>query len=520
MKDRFKIWAFLILIIFSSLTALPAVKNIKISPDSMRFGLVSQQILSGNGIRVPIIRLEDTYVPVNGAIPFLDQMPLLPILFALLGGVSSQTYLPAQIINLICQTAISILTFLLMKNLCSKWVALLSGILVSFSYPLLWLLNHISSDPLLIALIMAAIYFLTLSRSTAGNQSSRNLVIAGCCAGAAILARNAGIALIPVFFWEALVSFRNKRPESKYVSAIAAAMIPVITTSAMFIRNYIISGSFRGFSGASVEKSISEAVTGTINMIFQQFNLGKNSTFLIVLLMVALTIYILLNSGPRKEISKAFGKGLDAIIVFIVSYTALICLTMAKQQWNFELRYVSPLVPFLYISSIFMIVFVWEDIKNRGLSRLSLAGMILTLSIIASGSLYKTYLNFSEFFYKQDKAYSILASCTYKWIKENYSHGTVIATNRPFHLSFFGGYSTVALPHKRFEPTIHVPEDMQSVLPDRMSKFGSQVLALFEEAQEKYEGHYVAELFNRKESNDSFTVVYECPDGVVYILKK
>ena len=83
-ENKYNVWIYSILIISAALAAFHVISNIKISPDAMRFGLISEQILSGNGIRVPLIRLEDNYVPVNGAIPFLDQLPLVPILFALM----------------------------------------------------------------------------------------------------------------------------------------------------------------------------------------------------------------------------------------------------------------------------------------------------------------------------------------------------------------------------------------------------------------------------------------------------
>ncbi len=519
-NPRYDILIYAVLIISSALAALFVVKNIKISPDAMRFGLISQQILSGNGIRVPIIRLEDNYVPVKGAIPFLDQMPLLPILLALLGGVTPQNFLPAQIVNLISHAVISLFIYLIMKNLCNRGIALLTGIIVSFSYSLLWLTNHISSDPLFVALTVATMFFLILTRNSNRYQFSRNFVLAGILAGAAILTRNAGIALIPVFFWEAFILVKDKRPESKYVSTILAIILPVITTMAMFARNYIISGSLRGFNESTLGRSYISAITGTVEMIFKQFQLGKNGIILSILFIILFILYVLINVSIRKEILKYFGAGLDLIIVFIVSYTSLICLTMAKQQWRFELRYVSPLGPFLIIISILMIVFVWDSIKLTRFSRLSLAGMILSLSLLAFGSFYKTYLNFPEFIYKQDRHYFILNSCTYKWIKENYGRNMRIATNRPYHLSFFGGYSTIALPHKRYNPGIHVPDHMESVLPYRMSKFGAKVLALFEEAEEQYEGAYIARLFNKRGTDDKFSLAYECSDGVVYTLKK
>lgn len=523
-KNNNDVWIYGILIVFSSAAALLAVTNIKISPDSMRFGLVSQQILSGNGIRVPIMRLEDNYVPVNGAIPFLDQMPLLPMLFAILGGVTPQNFLPAQIINLISHVAISLFAFLLMRNLYNnKGIAFLTGILVSFSFPLLRAAHHIWSESLFIALIVAAIYFLVLSRSPDRRHFNRNLFIAGICTSAAILTRNAGIALIPVFFWEAFILLKNKKLKSEYGNygiPILAITLPIITVIATFVRNYIISGSLRGFKQLPFERSYISAVAGTIEMIYSQFQLGRNSFILVFFFTILFLLCIFINADLRKGLLKYFSSGLDLIIVFIVIYSALICITMAKQQWNFELRYVYPLVPFLLISTMFVIVFIWERITLKGLSKLSFAGMILFLGIITFGNFHKTLLNLSEFSSKQEGQYFIVHSCAYNWLKEHYKEDVIITTNKPFHLSFFGGYSTVALPHTRFDPTTHIPDDMEIMLPDRMVKFGSRVLVLFEEAEERYDGRYIARLFNKRKDYDKFTLAHVCPDGVVYNLKE
>jgi hypothetical protein len=516
LKNKNEIWIYTFLIVVSALSALFAVENIKISPDSMRFGLISQQILSGNGIRVPIIRLEDTYIPVNGAIPFLDQMPLLPILFALLGGVTPQSFWVAKTINLISHVAISIFTFLLMKNLYGKRdIALLAGILVTVSFPLLSVTHYMWSEPLFIALTVASMFFLILSRNS-DSLFSRNILIAGTLASAAILTRNTGIAMISVFFWEGFVLVKNKRPESKYISTILAIILPIVTTVAMLIRNYIISGNLRGFNQVSPERTYIDAVTGTVEMIFLQFQLGKKASVLIILFMMLFTLCILVSANLRKEILKYFNAGLDSIMVFIGSYTILIVYAMAKQAWNYELRLVSPLVPFLFISCIFIILLTWKTIELQGFSKLSLSGMIVSLSILAMGNSYKSYLNFPEFSYEQTNQYSILRNCTYKWLKENYGKHIVIVTNRPFHLSFFGGYSTVALPHKKFDPNINVPDDMEIFLPNRMYKFGSHILALFETAEEKYDGSYITELFNNRATNDKFNLLYECADGMVY----
>ena len=519
-KSKHKTWIYSILVVLAILPAFLAVKNIKISPDSMQYALTSQEILSGNGIRLPVIRLVDTHIPVNGTIPWPAQGPLLSLLFATLGGVTPQNFLPSQIINAISHVVISILTFLLMKKLYdNNGIALLTGILVSLSYPMLKNANHMATESLFIALTTAALFFLILSRHSDSNRSIGNLFLASICACAAILTRFVGVALIPLFFWEAFILVKNKSIRPKYVSAILATMLPIITTGALFIRNYLLSGTIFGWNPPPFERSYLNAFTGTINMIFQQFPLGSRPVTLITICMILFILYIIVNTKARSELSKYVHSGLDLIIIFIVTYTVLIFLSNAKSQSVFELRYVSPLVPFLFILCSIIIVFVWERVKFRGHPKLALVGIILSLGIITSGNCYKTYLRLGGFFYKQENRYNILKSPTYNWIKENYGENTIIATNRPYEFSFFGGYSTVFLPHRRFDKNYRI-DNIGLILPNRMSEIGSRMLVLFEKVEEQYEGSYLTGLFNKRQDNDNFVLIRKFSDGVVYNLKE
>ncbi len=520
-KNRNEIWITFVLIIFSTLVAFLAVRNIKISPDSMLYSLMSQEILSGNGLKVPVIKLFDNYTPVNGKIPYPEEAPLLPILFAILGGVTQQNFLPAQIINAISHVAISIFTFLIMKKIYdNKGIALLTGILVSTSLPLLHVTRHIWTEILFIAFTVAALYFLTLSRHHGDSRFTRNILAAGICASLAFLTRFPGIALIPVFLWEIFILIKNKDTKSKYVSATFAVMLPVITTAAIFIRNYIISGNIYGWNHPPFERSYLNAFIGTLNSLFQQFPLGKRSVTLITIFATLFMIYIILNRDARRELLKYIHSGLDLIILFTVSYTVVISLALAATQEVFEIRFMTPLVPFLFILSIFVIVFVWEMVRLKGFHKISLIGVILSLGIITFGNCYKTYLRSGEFFIKQEGFYSILKSSTYKWIKENYEENVIITTNKPYHLSFFGGYSTIRLPNRSFLTHERIPEDMELILPERMSKFGSRVLALFDEVDEQYQGNYIVRLFNKREDDENFVLIQKFPDGVIYSLKE
>ena len=68
----------------------------------------------------------------------------------------------------------------------------------------------------------------------------------------------------------------------------------------------------------------------------------------------------------------------------------------------------------------------------------------------------------------------------------------------------------------RLPVTRLLADNMESVLPNRMSEFGSRILVLFSKVEAQYDGNYVAELFNKRGDDDKFGLVHECQDGVVY----
>lgn len=519
-KSKYGIWPYGVLIIVSLLASFLAVKNIILTSDSFSYSLVSQQILAGSGIRIPISRF-DNIIPVDGTVPFLVQPPLTAVFYAMLGGVTPDNIYAAQLVNMICHGVITIITFLLMKRFFHETIAFLSGIIVAISLPLMDITHHMTSEALFIALTITAMYFLILSRQSYRNKYGRDLLLAGIFGSGAIMARYAGIALIVVFLWEMGRLIKNQQQPLKYGQVALAVTMPIFTIAGLFIRNYIYFGSVRGINLPDPERSFTEAVAGTFKMVFMQFQLGKYSSLIIISLTVLFAFYIFIHNKRQRAFLKYFHVGFDLPIIYVISYTAMICVTMTKDQPVFELRYVTPLVPYLLMGSIFCVVFGFENIKER-FPRCSLYGLILTLFLIFSGVAYKTFLNLPEFSYKQVKVYSILDSCTYNWLKENYANDVdvIIATNKPYRLSFFGGYSTIILPNRKFVPNAWMPEDMENTMLTRMSEVGARHLVLFEGVNENAFGSYIAELFNKRETNDKFNLLYECGDGVVYGLKR
>jgi len=494
--------------------AFISVQNIILTPDSISYALASQQILSGNGISVPLIRITDNDVPVNGLVPLIMYPPLLPIFLAVLGGVTPQSFLAAQILNVISHVLIAVFTFMLVNHLCGKVPAFLAGLLVSLSFPLMNVTHYLWSETLFIALTVAALYLSAVSRDN-GVYQTRYLLIAGICSSAAIITRYAGIALIGMLFWNALVIVKNRKTKLSYLSVILSVIIPALTVAAVFTYNYMVSGSLRGYNPPIIERTYIAAFIGTINMLLMQFTSSRP----ISIIAAFLIFYTFFNPALRREMLKLFNSGMDLIIVFIIAYTAIIGVSMAKSQPNFELRYMSPLVPMLLIISFSFILPIVNELKYKVGIITSRCGLVLAMGILTYTSCYKTIMNLPEFFAKNDRIYSILDSCTFNWTINNYGKDIIIATNNPFNLSFFGEYSTVLLPRERWFIKNYPNEDIESALANSLSGVKAQVLVLFNEVNVHYYGKYLDQLINNRADRDKFTLANECSDGVVYLLR-
>lgn len=518
LKGKCDFLLFVPVLILGLLGGIVSVNNIILTSDSMTYGLVSQQILAGNGLRVPLTWFDSSAVPSDGTVPLLMHPPLFPTLLALFGGVTSHSLLAAQILNIIFHSLIGIFTYLMVRILFeNKAISFVAGSLSVISLPLLQVAHHIWSETMFIAFTVATLYYLIRSRLYPDVNYMRNVIVASIFSCAAILTRNAGISLIMLFFWELMMVIKNKKST---LPVVVAFLLPVITVIILFARNYLIAHSVRGDFQWPVNTTYLEAFVGAAEMLFSQFQLGVRSTVFIVVIVTSSFIVIMLSAIGRREFINYFKKGFDLIIVFVLSYFGLIWFALAEKQPSFEVRFMAPLVPFLIIIILCAPFFTGQMLRQKGLPRLASIILMAGFSSVCLVTGYKTVLNLTEFSYKQEKLYSILRSCIYEKVVTSYGKETIIATNLPYQLSFFGGYPTVVLPRKPYLKGNAFPQDMNTLLPSRLKDIGSNVIALFDRIDEEKFGSYITGLSRKTIHNEKLELAYECPDGVIYHLKQ
>ncbi len=506
----------------AGLAGLYATYHIRLSPDSMHYALASQQIRSGRGVRVPIIPFQGPSADTRGTVPFLIQPPLLPLFLALLGGVAPGKVWPAQVLNIFSHTAIALFSCLIAKRLCGASFGIITGIAVAFALPLLLVSQYLWSEPLFIALVVMCIWCLQMSRYV--NREQFPLYGAGLLAAAAIATRFAGVALIPLFLWETIRIWKSRTEKSAIVFRIIAFLVPLCIVAILFVRNYVLSGTIRGFQCPNPQRSIYAAICSVMQGIALQFGIKGFKAQIAILFLIFLVIVILVRSKMDRNI-QALKKGLDMIILFMVSYTGVIIVAMVRYQPHLELRFVAPLVPFILITAVFIIELAWRSMTVTRIHKLLLhSGRIIFIILIIVGLLFTLWWKSSFFSPVETVNKRFLSSQTFGWLKTSLPPETIIATNEPFKVAFWGGYPTLRLINRLWNPYHDIPDDMCYQLPRRMSEVGSHYLILFADEDgldEEHFGEFVSALSRRKRADiDKFRLMYNCSDGVVYHLSK
>jgi multisubunit Na+/H+ antiporter MnhC subunit len=490
----------------------------------MRFALVSQQILSGKGLRMPIIGGGESpdKPDSSGTVPFLVQPPLLPIVYAIFGGVTPEKVWPAQVLNIFSHIMVAIFSCLIVGRLRSTGVGIATGIAVAFAFPLLDVSHYAWSEPLFIALVITSIWCLMSSRHLKPRWSY--VLGSSCLSAAAIATRTAGVALLPLFLWEAILMWKNRNRQTNINFNLLWLLIPFVTVGILFTRSYLLSGTIRGFDQPDPERTWCAAIYGIMCDIGGQLGIyGLGDKFLLGFFFSVPLIFILIFLNSQKdEFFQIFWSGFDLVIVFIAIYTGVIIYTMHKYQPLFERRYTAPLLPFLIISAMVILDFGWRTLLVTRMCKYANHGLMLSLVLIIGLIIYRTYSH-PLTLYLENANKKFVESQTYCWLIKECPARSIVYTNKAFRLAFFGGYPTLRLATREHYPNFHIPDDMQTQLPKSMSEVGARYLILFADRKgldEKYYGKFISSLSKRENVSDKLTIMYECPDGVVYSLRK
>ena len=516
--ERFSSWPILIIALISATIAVYAVKDPWLSPDSIRYANVSGQILSGAGLRTQIFRINEN-PDAAGTVPFVIQPPLYPIMLAAFGGVNSQRVWPGQLINVLALITISVLCFIMTRRIAGPLAGAMVGVAIPIYWPIVKATLFIWSDLPFLAFIMLSLTFLQLSRCR--SRGLLLVVASGLFAAMAVATRFAGIALIPVFIFEAAIRWRRKNFRAAIRLFVLSALPAILCAAVLMIRNHLLSGQVRGFSQPDAERSMISALLEILYVCAAKQRGWKMVGFYLAAMIPS--IPFLIHCLKRDVLRRLCDNGLDIVLFAFISYLALMIFAMMRYQPRFESRFSCPLIALGLILWATTISHGWKRLfifKARiNAYRVACCGMYMAIvAVLGFGTSY-----LGKWFLRPQPGMANLANTAlFRAISNTSPPGTIVATNSGFSFTFFTNCSSLWLPTRSHNNKTIIPPDLESFLPDRMRQIGAKHIILFcapGGLSEKNWGTYISALSRRITNDRSFELLFSDDSGVVYELK-
>jgi hypothetical protein len=460
---------------------LHAVRYIRFDNDGMRYALVSTQILRGRGITTPatLSAYRATFPRFDsfGNTPATWQPPLLPAVYALLGGVLPGRLWPAQAVNLFAHILTAVLAFSIARRLGGTLAGLGAGLPVALSYPLLDMDGRFWSEPLFIAMFTASIRALQAARD--GRQRARFEIRSGLAAAAACATRWMGISLAPMLLWNALRAIPTIGLRAALRSA-AYTMVPSFAiTALLFTRNYLLDGTFRGAVLAPTGRGWGEVARGVVSNYAELFDLqvpGARVAAAFALCAMPVLGMILMGDAGR-EARRLFRRGLDLVLLALFGYVVMIACAYRGGQPYFETRIAAPIIPLIWIAVAAVMAGGWHAIGEKAGPRLAAAGFAGTILLIGAAEAERSGTLLPRTPPSGDYGFE---SAFCQWAVAHHPPGSVLMTDAPFMVSFFGDIPTVSPSFKSRGPTRSKdpPAGTEEALVQDMRRFNARYLLM------------------------------------------
>ena len=228
--------------------------GVVLTPDSLVYKGVSEQLRAGNGITVPFSTFTSALSPAevasfDGAIPLTDQPPLYPAMLAVLTAVGLSVDTAVLAINLVALVAIAVLMRCIAGRLMSPTAAAWStvALLAVFTIgPMSFerdafasLFASALSEPAMLAFVLGALLALMCHVQDA---SDRALAVATLLSMCAVLTRFSGVAA-PLTIAIVVVLLGAGSRRRRWVTAVVCAVVATLPAVLILGRNQQLLGS-------------------------------------------------------------------------------------------------------------------------------------------------------------------------------------------------------------------------------------------------------------------------------------
>lgn len=490
----------------------------RVGTDSKRYALASQEVLGGYGLRVPIFGMDDT-PDARGTVPLTVQPPLYPIALAALGGVRPGRIWPVAALNILFCGVIAGCTYCIGRRVGGTAIGVASGLLTGLSPAVIAWTLPMMSEPMFIAMCVSSLCLLMESR--ASHHRGWLLAASGAAAACAIATRFAGIAIVPLFAWEALREFRRAGWRGAAKVWGLTAMLPLAATAALWAWNYVCTGHIRGYEPPDPLRSYAGAIAATAEMIGRSLGLTRLKADGGWFWLTCLAMIPALPAGAlvarRQGWWAYFWRGGDLLLGFALVYAAVVVGAMKSYQQVLEWRFVAPLSPVLIVMAVMVIVRGWAALARPRAAAVAGAISVALLGLFLVYETTNLVMESRQF----HEPYGPQVRACFGWLEGHTSRSEAVATNSAFEVPWFCGNPAMSLrSHADPSKGDAVVKDMPAEVARRMSEIGIRYLVLLPKSPEVIddnERRFVAAL-RANGGGGRFELVFGDDSGMIYTL--
>jgi hypothetical protein len=339
-----------------------------------------------------------------------------------------------------------------------------------------------------------------------------------------------------MLLWDACLSAAGSGARAALRAAARTVLIPLAVMAAFFTRNYLYAGTLRGLSLAPTGRTWGEVACGVAADFREIFDLQVPGTRAAAAfaLCAAPLLGLVLSGSLGRALRGLLREGLDLVLLAALGYLGVIAGAYRVSQPYFEPRIVAPVVPLAWVTAAVLMARGWRAIGERWGVRVGSAGFLAALVLIGAAEAGRSFRLLPRAFPGADYGFDI-PSC--RWAVAHCPPGSILMTNAPYMVSFFGGIPTVSPPYKpRCNPFEKSPVGTEDALVRGMRRLGARYLLLLRvtdglsrEEWADYRDGLSAEEWGAcvaalsrgaaSEPGGVFARVFQCPFGVVYELR-
>ena len=345
------VWAVLALL---SAGAMLTYKPIPLTNDGIVYLNVAEEIREGRGISTTIVHYDTERSHGRIPAPMTTFPPGYPFVISVWGGSESS----ARYISLVSFTGTAaLLTWALLFVDVPELLRLLVMLGFLTNVMSLRYATSVHSEGLFTFLAFASLVGILWTERT---EDSLGIVLSCLAISVAYTVRYAGLFLIPLVVTYALVGKRRQ---------ILSALIPLFTAAALFVRNSMIVGDWRGGNDMPISKPLRSVLgdyaRGEIHLLFgaHRFQLGVWEALLVAAsIVVAGWIVTYLVPMMQRRERLADWRVVGIILVWILLYTSAFVFAARTSVVDVDSRMFVPLVP-CYLLVLALLLTSWRQSK-------------------------------------------------------------------------------------------------------------------------------------------------------------